>query len=58
MQKKIETTVDQDEVKKSLNGISGVASIFIGPGFITIIKEENIGWESITQDIVNIFDKL
>ena len=56
--KKIETTVDQDKVKKALNGISGVASIFIGPGFITIIKEENIGWESITQDIVNIFDKL
>ena len=56
--KKIETTVDQDEVKKALNGISGVASIFIGPGFITIIKEENIEWESITQDIVNIFDKL
>ena len=56
--KKIETTVDQDEVKKALNGISGVASIFIGPGFITIIKKENIGWESITQDIVNIFDKL
>ena len=56
--KKIETTIEQDEVKKALDGIDGVASIFIGPGFITIIKDENIEWESITQDIVNIFDKL
>ena len=56
--KKIETTIEQDEVKQALDGINGVASIFIGPGFITIIKEENIEWESITQDIVNIFDKL
>ena len=56
--KKIETTIEQDEVKKALDGIDGVASIFIRPGFITIIKDENIEWESITQDIVNIFDKL
>ena len=56
--KKIETTIEQDEVKKALDGIDGVASIFIGPGFITIIKDETIEWESITQDIVNIFDKL
>tara|TARA_B100002019_G_scaffold214196_1_gene186790 strand:- start:1543 stop:1746 length:204 start_codon:yes stop_codon:yes gene_type:complete len=56
--KKIETTIEQDEVKKALDGINGVASIFIGPGFVTIIKDENIEWESITQDIVSIFDKL
>ena len=56
--KKIETTIEQDEVKKALEGINGVTSIFIGPGFITIIKDEDIEWESITQDIVNIFDKL
>tara|TARA_B000000441_G_C21369596_1_gene137843 strand:- start:113 stop:316 length:204 start_codon:yes stop_codon:yes gene_type:complete len=56
--KKIETTIEQDEVKKALDGINGVASIFIGPGFVTIIKDEDIEWESITQDIVNIFDKL
>ena len=56
--KKIETTIEQNEVKKALEGINGVASIFIGPGFITIIKDEDIEWESITQDIVNIFDKL
>ncbi len=56
--KKIETTIEQDEVKKALDGINGIASIFIGPGFITIIKDEDIEWESITQDIVNIFDKL
>ena len=47
--KKIETTIEQDEVKKALEGINGVASIFIGPGFITIIKDEDIEWESITQ---------
>ncbi len=37
--KKIVNTIEQDEVKKALDGINGVASIFIGPGFITIIKD-------------------
>ena len=41
-----------------LNNVNGVLSIFFGPGFITVTKEENKDWESITEDIVNIFDRL
>ena len=47
-----------DELSEDLNKIEGVSSVFFGPGFITITKEENTDWESINQDITNIFDKL
>ena len=47
-----------DELSEDLNKIEGVSSVFFGPGFITITKEENTEWESINQDIINIFDKL
>ena len=47
-----------DELSEDLNNIEGVSSVFFGPGFITITKEENTNWESINQDITNIFDKL
>jgi len=47
-----------DEISEDLNNIEGVSSVFFGPGFITITKEENTEWESINQDIINIFDKL
>ena len=46
------------DIAQSLNKIKGVSSVFIGPGFITITKEDNLGWEVITEDIVSIFDKL
>jgi hypothetical protein len=47
-----------DELSEDLNNIEGVSSVFFGPGFITITKEENTDWDSINQDIINIFDKL
>jgi len=47
-----------DELSEDLNNIEGVSSVFFGPGFITITKEENTEWKSINQDIINIFDKL
>ena len=56
--KKIITDIQSDEIFKNLNEIEGILSVFFGPGFVTITKEDNIQWESITQDIVNIFDKL
>ena len=56
--KKIETDNQHEEIVNSLNNIEGVSSIFIGPGFLTITKTENVGWELITQEIINIFDKL
>tara|TARA_Y100001958_G_C21237613_1_gene564436 strand:- start:49 stop:252 length:204 start_codon:yes stop_codon:yes gene_type:complete len=56
--KKIETDVQNDSIKKNLDKIENIDSVFYGPGFITITKKENIEWESISQDITNIFDKL
>ena len=38
--------------------VAGVATVFVGPGFLTVTKEENFDWEVITKDIVSIFDKL
>ena len=56
--KKIEVDILVVEILYSLNCIEGVSSIFLGPGFVTITKYEDVDWELITQDITNIFDKL
>ena len=48
----------ESDISDDLYKIDGVASVFLGPGFITITKGEDIDWESINQDIINIFDKL
>ena len=50
--------IQDDEIMNSLNTIEGVSSVFLGPGFVTITKYEDVDWELITQDITNIFDKL
>ena len=46
------------EIEQEINKINGITSIFFGPDFITVSKKEDIEWESITQDIKIIFDKL
>ena len=56
--KKIITDVQEHDVKEDLYKLEGVSSVFFGPGFVTIMKEENTEWESINQDIINIFDRL
>ena len=52
------TSMEQEELLNELENIDGVSSVFLGPGFITITKSENIDWDAINQDIVDIFDKL
>ena len=56
--KKIEIDLSSTDIEKDLKKIEGVKSVFFGPNFVTITKEENTEWESINQDIINIFDKL
>ncbi len=56
--KKILTDREVADAEEKLYKIEGIKSVFLGPGFITITKEENIEWESINQDIISIFDKL
>ena len=48
----------ESDISDDLYKIDGVDSVFFGPGFITITKSEAIDWESINQEIINIFDKL
>ena len=48
----------QSLITSELNKIEGVSSVFFGPGFVTITKDENIQWEMLNQNIINIFDKL
>ena len=43
---------------KDLIGINGIASIFTGPGFLTLTKEESADWETINTDILNKFDTI
>jgi len=47
-----------EDVIKSLEKVEGISSVFVGPGFITITKEDNFEWIKITEDILNIFDKM
>ena len=56
--KKILFDQKSDDISKSLMEVAGVATVFVGPGFLTITKEENFDWEVITKDILSIFDKL
>jgi len=48
----------QSLISNELNKIEGISSVFFGPGFVTITKDENVQWEMINQNIINIFDKL
>ena len=48
----------KNNLSELLENITGVKTIFFGPNFVTISKDENIEWEFIIQDIVSIFDKL
>ena len=56
--KKIEISLNSDEILKNLNNVNGVSSVFVGPGFITVTKNENAEWELITQEIISIFYRL
>ena len=48
----------KDSLYSDLMETEGVLSVFFGPSFVTVTKDENVEWESINQDIINIFDKL
>ena len=56
--KKIDIDLPSTDIEKELDKIEGIKSVFFGPNFVTITKEENTEWELINQDIINIFDKL
>jgi hypothetical protein len=45
-------------VAKDLIEVDGILSIFPGPGFLTITKEESSDWNVIKNDILNKFDTI
>ena len=55
----IKATADENnELCNQLISILGINTIFAGPGFLTLTKEENIDWDSINHDIVTQLDKI
>jgi len=49
---------DVNGVAQLLIEINGVNSVFMGPGFLTITKDENADWDTINNDISNKFDTI
>ena len=49
---------DTEGLAKKLIEIDGVSSIFTGPGFLTLTKEEKADWDTINKDILNKFDTI
>ena len=49
--------VDEPLINKIIE-LEGIVSIFSGPDFITVMKQNNSEWESIKSNINLIFDKL
>ena len=49
---------DIDGLAKKLLEINGVASVFTGPGFLTLTKEDSADWATINTDILNKFDTI
>ena len=47
-----------NEICSKMLDISGIISIFVGPGFLTITKDEESTWDLINSDIITQFDSL
>ena len=52
------TSDENNKLCNQLISILGITSIFVGPGFLTLTKDENSDWDSINHAIVTQFDKL
>ena len=49
---------ENNELCNQLISISGINTIFAGPGFLTLTKDANRDWDLINHDIVTQFDKI
>ena len=55
----IKSTYDENnELCNKLISISGINTIFTGPDFLTLTKDDNTNWDSINHDILTQFDKI
>jgi len=51
-------STDITGVAQKLINIKGVESVFTGPGFLTLTKEDSADWNIINNDILNNFDTI
>ena len=55
----IKATADENNALcNQLISVSGINTIFVGPGFLTLTKAENSDWDSINHVILTQFDKI
>jgi len=47
-----------DGIAKQIIDVNGVKSIFTGPCFLTLTKEDSSDWNIINNDILNKFDTI
>ena len=52
------TSNENNELCNKLISISGINTIFTGPDFLTLTKDDNSNWDSINHDILTQFDKI
>ena len=52
------TSDENNELCNKLISVSGINTIFTGPDFLTLTKEDNSNWDSINHDILTQFDKI
>ena len=52
------TSDENNELCNKLISISGINTIFTGPDFLTLTKDDNTNWDSINHDILTQFDKI
>ncbi len=52
------TSDENNKLSNQLISVSGISTIFAGPGFLTLTKAEDADWDSINDDIVTQLDKL
>ena len=52
------TSDENNELCNKLISVSGINTIFVGPEFLTLTKDENSDWDSINHDILTQFDKI
>ena len=47
-----------DQIEYKLLNLDGIDSIFVGPDFYTILKNNTADWNVVLKDINNILDKI
>ena len=47
-----------DQIEYKLLNLDGIDSIFVGPDFYTILKNNTAAWDVVLKDINNILDKI